>query len=211
MGYSYDGSMRLCCDDCGDASNEAPGVRKRTCTQRVKYADGTAVPYCPPPALCDACYRNHGGAKIHERCKAGAARRTAEEAVRAARLALGELESSTGWGEWAPGVPPGFVGRRFVGKDDAELYLLIPRAVDDAVPLLRSFLPDYQRAAESLGVSLLLWSDPARPSGSKEVTVLPELPPMLGAPRLTTTTSGPALPSPAPSCVSQLHLFHEEA
>lgn len=43
MGFIYDKHNRLCCDNC----SQSGGVKKRRCTYN----------WCPPPALCDECYK----------------------------------------------------------------------------------------------------------------------------------------------------------
>jgi len=130
MGYSYDARTgRLCCDACGDASGT---TRKQTCPHRVHYAEGGSLPYCYPSALCKTCYATRK-ATLHDGCADGAARQTAQQQIRAAKLAAGEYERRTAWGSWHATVPAGLVGVRFVAQDGRQQYWLVPEA-------------DYQRA-----------------------------------------------------------------
>jgi hypothetical protein len=122
MGYSYDHRHRLCCDNCGASGVEAK-TRKRTCTQRVFYAEGGSLPYCPAPALCSTCYQKLKPT-LHADCKLGADRSNAREVARKARLAQGSYERRTCWGSWHALVPDGFVGVRFVGLS-GEQYRLV--------------------------------------------------------------------------------------
>lgn len=128
MGYCYDARTgRLACDSCGAAEGE---TRKRTCTARVTHVDSTgqrvALPYCPPPALCPACYSKHGGAKIHDACHEPARRRQAEEDRRAAKMATGAKLRRAAWG-----LDAGMVGVLFEGPGGA-LHLAMPEALYDA-------------------------------------------------------------------------------
>jgi hypothetical protein len=125
MGYCYSQAGRLCCDACGNDS----GVRKRTCPYKVHYSDGTgSLPYCSPSALCATCYTKYKDT-LHTGHKEGAAKRTAEEAARGAKLQAGDLEVKSAWGSWCPTVPTGFTGVFFANpftKD--ETYRLLPSA-----------------------------------------------------------------------------------
>jgi hypothetical protein len=141
MGYCYDDGGKLCCDACGDSGQ----VRKRTCPYRVHYAEGGSLPYCSPSALCAACYHTHK-ATLHADCKAGAAKRTAEELERAAMLEAGQYERRTAWGDWHPFVPAGFVGLRFVNKAGKELYRLI--STERYESITGQWLRDYPWAQE---------------------------------------------------------------
>ena len=146
MGYSYSvPGNRLCCDSCGHDG----GVRKRTCPEKIHYADGGALPYCYPSALCPSCYAKHK-ATLHADCKAGAAKRNAEEVARGARLAGGDFEVRTGYGAWHKAVPVGSVGVRFVGTGGREEFRLLPEA--EYAPGEKHWLSDYPTAA--------LWADP---------------------------------------------------
>ena len=115
MGYGYgrtaSGRMALACDNCGAVG----GVRKRTCPHMVHYVDMADLPYCQPPAYCGPCWQKAGGNRIHDTCKAGAAKSNERESEHGRRLAAGELEVLTAWGDWHPAVPPGQVGVRFGG------------------------------------------------------------------------------------------------
>jgi hypothetical protein len=135
VGYSYSFDGKLCCDACGKSG----GVRKRTCPYRVNYADGGSLPYCYPAALCGECYRQRR-ATLHTDCGDGAAKRTAAEADRAARLAAGDLEVRAAFGSWHQTVPDGFVGVLFRGSAREERRL-IPAA--DYNPGIRRYLSEY--------------------------------------------------------------------
>jgi len=145
MGYSYDLRGRLACDSCGACGQ----TRKRTCPHKVHYASGGALPYCYPSALCPGCYAKHK-ATLHTGCKDGAAKRTAEEAAKHARLAAGELEVTSAYGSWHPTVPEGYTGVIFRGVDRAEVYRLIAREQYD--PGVRRYLSEYPDAHP--------WTDP---------------------------------------------------
>ena len=148
MGYSYDLRGRLACDSCGSCGQ----TRKRTCPARVRYAGGGSLPYCQPAALCPACYQRHK-ATLHAGCREGAAKRTAEEAAKQARLAAGELEVAAAWGSWQPTVPEGYVGVCFRGLGGAEVYRLIRKAEYD--PSVRRYLSEYAETGD--------WRDPHGP------------------------------------------------
>lgn len=139
MGYCYDNAGRLCCDSCGTAGN----VRKNTCPHKVHYADGSSLPYCPPPALCPACLKKHGGtAKIHAGCKEHAARSNAREVENARRYAAGELKRGAAWGDWHEKVPAGMVGVLFNNPSTGqERYKLIEAARYNAHEWLSEFEP----------------------------------------------------------------------
>ena len=159
MGYSYgqtaSGRWALSCDGCGKVG----GVRKRTCPHKVVYAEGYSLPYCPPPALCNACYTKHK-ATLHKDCAAGAATCNARETARAAALTSGALEVRTAWGDWHETVPKGFVGVRFVGTGGTTTFRLVPAG--EYEPGVRRYLHDYPNAQP--------WADPdTRPT--KAVTV----------------------------------------
>lgn len=138
MGYCYDMAGRLACDACGKTG----GVRKRTCPHRVHYADGGSLPYCQPAALCSDCYRKHK-AKLHEGCAAGAAKQNAAEVARKAKLAAGELEVRSAWGDWHETVPTGMTGVLFRNGDQQD-YRLMPQA--DYQPGDKHWLSDYPTA-----------------------------------------------------------------
>ena len=114
MGYCYDSRGRLACDSCGNSG----GVRKRTCPHKVtssnhRWPNGQrgAISYCYPSALCDDCFKNHGGnRKVHANCKAGAAARQAEYDAEQARLDRGDHLVVSRYGSWHEAVPEGMVG-----------------------------------------------------------------------------------------------------
>lgn len=188
MGATYDMQGRRACDACGVVGN----VRVRTCPARVQYPGGGSLPYCGGPALCPACFERKGGsAALHAGCREQAAHRTAEELHKPARLRAGDFESRTGWGDWHPAVPKGMVGRRFVGLPGMpEVYVLLPVELDRTVRA--DFLSDYRAAADAAGTPLVPWSDPDRPTGSKEARAALVLPPT---------------PAPVPAIPAQLSLF----
>lgn len=156
MGYSYCARTgRLACDSCGAAEGN---TRKRTCPYRVQYAEGGSLPYCYPSALCKACYAKHK-ATLHADCEAGAAKRTAEEATKRARLAAGELEVRSAWGSWHPNVPVGFTGVYFENRlTNARAYFLVP-----ADAYAAGWLADYPGA--------IPWAGPDDGATSKQVTI----------------------------------------
>jgi hypothetical protein len=91
MGYSYDQSKRLCCDDCGKAG----GVRKRRCPYRV-LSDSSRGPrhemdYCSPPALC-AADAQKAGKTLHAQCAAAAAAAQQEFYDTERRMSAGDLK-----------------------------------------------------------------------------------------------------------------------
>jgi hypothetical protein len=116
MGYVYTSNGSLVCDCC-----DATTAKKRTCTHRVG-----ALPYCSPPALCDDCYQQQGGPRLHDRCKKPAALARARDLVRRLMLEAGHFERCTAWGDWHESVPTGKVGVRFVGAGGQEEYRLLP-------------------------------------------------------------------------------------
>ena len=159
MGYCYErnrngSSGRLCCDSCGDAG----GVRKRTCPHKVHYGDGTALPYCPAPALCEACWEKHGKNKIHAECKDRAAASTAEEAARQRRHDAGDHEVKSRWGSWHEAVPKGLVGASFINNKTGERVWLLLGAPWDEAHWLEEIPVDQQT----------VWVD--HPGATKEVT-----------------------------------------
>lgn len=104
MGYSY-GSRGRCCDNCGRDG----GTRLRTCPHRVEYFDGTrALPYCPAPALCSACYAEHKPT-LHQDCAEGARLSTETNRRIADRKAAGERQVKAAWGDWHDETPAGMV------------------------------------------------------------------------------------------------------
>jgi hypothetical protein len=149
------GRWVLACDRCGNGG----GVRRRTCTARVRYPQdgpGHALPYCPAPALCQGCLAAVGGSRgLHAECHAPAAKATAENQRIADRIAGGDLQVVTGWGDWHKDVPAGMVGVRFArnrtdGRSDPPTYRLVPEADYRA-----GFLSDYPDAVP--------WDGPSRP------------------------------------------------
>lgn len=140
MGYSYtqssSGRWALSCDACGKGG----GVRKRTCPHKVHYPEGYALPYCYPAALCNACYATRK-TTLHADCREGAAKRNEQETARAARLAAGELEVRSAYGDWHERVPAGFVGVRFEGTGDTEAFRLMLNA--EYQPGEKHWLSDY--------------------------------------------------------------------
>lgn len=145
MGYSYDMSNRLCCDNCGTSG----GVRKRKCPHVVTTDSArgprVAIHYCYPPALCNGCYRANGGLRgVHgQSCKDGAARSQAEYDVTEAKLAAGDLIVLAAWGDWQAKVPEGMCGVMF-GKTGVAVYRLVPH--DSYQPRAKGFLSDYPEA-----------------------------------------------------------------
>ena len=127
MGRSYDSSGRLACDGCGKAEGT---TRRRTCPARVVYPSGASLPYCAAPDLCPDCVVKHRD-RLHVGCREAAAKRTAEERARGARLEAGEMLLRSCWGDWHERVPAGWVGACFVGKGDAVAYWLVPAKVYD--------------------------------------------------------------------------------
>jgi hypothetical protein len=111
MGYCFDYRGRLACDGCGIAG----GVRKRRCAYKV---DG--VPYCPAPALCPDCYKQHGGLRgVHgDECRDGAAQSQARADADKARIAAGDFKSRSAFGDWHELVPENKVGLLFYGQGD---------------------------------------------------------------------------------------------
>lgn len=124
MGYGYDMSGRLCCDHC----DRAGGVRKRKCPYTVTDERGRALPYCPPPALCADCYAKLGGLHgVHgEQCRAGAARNQARYNEIRRRLATGDAQVFSAWGEWHESVPAGLTGVIFEDKGGTVYPRLVP-------------------------------------------------------------------------------------
>jgi hypothetical protein len=127
FGYSNSGRMALSCDSCGKVG----GVRKRKCPYKVSH-DGYQLPYCPAPALCSDCYKSHGGLRgVHgDACKQGAAASQAEEDAKQAKLAAGDMQPVSAWGDWQEGVPAGMVGVLYRGLNDAAYYLLPKEAYE---------------------------------------------------------------------------------
>lgn len=124
MGFCYDIRGRMCCDRCGLSG----GVRKRTCKYKVLsdslYGPRQSLPYCPPPALCSACYRALGGIRIHDGCKEPAAASQADADAIEAVLDSGDLLSTTAFGDWHNEVPAGMVGLRFTGRTQHSVWRL---------------------------------------------------------------------------------------
>ncbi len=141
MGYGYGygarGRLVLACDSCGKTG----GVRKRTCPYKVT---GTSLrsptrtrwslPYCPAPALCADCYKNHGGLRgVHgDSCKNGAAAYQARYDAEQARLESGDSQVTTRYGSWAEGVPDGHVKVVYRSLDGRETVKILPKGVSDA-------------------------------------------------------------------------------
>lgn len=120
FGYNDNGRLVRSCDRCGAVG----GVRKRTCRFKVTYAEGYSLPYCYPPALCSDCAKKlkplHG-----ESCQVGAAKATAREVERKARLVSGDFEVRSAFGHWHPAVPQAWVGVRFVSLN-GDVWKLLP-------------------------------------------------------------------------------------
>ncbi|QBP33372.1 hypothetical protein SEA_BRUTONGASTER_158 [Gordonia phage BrutonGaster] len=108
MGYSFDYSGKLCCDNCGQSG----GVRRRKCKYKVTLRNGGQLHYCPPPAYCAACYKLRGGLNgVHDdRCREGAEQSQAREDRRNALLDEGKHLVGAAWGSWDDRVPDGMVG-----------------------------------------------------------------------------------------------------
>ena len=128
MGYCYGGDGRLACDACGTVG----GVRKRTCPHRVRYQNGSSLPYCPAPALCRECNDKHR-ATLHAKCAAGAAVSQAHEDKRAAILGAGGLLLRAAWGDWHANVPEGLVGCVFQGNGERRYRLLTKQEHERAI------------------------------------------------------------------------------
>lgn len=154
MGYSYTRSGALVCDGCGSSG----GVRKRRCPYTVTGTSerspsgsrSAALPYCPPPAYCPACYRERGGLRgVHgARCREGAASMQAADDARQARLDAGDLGvvSASGASRYNPDIPPGWVKVTFGGAAGPSGWVEygVPDARYD--PGARPFLSDYPDA-----------------------------------------------------------------
>lgn len=147
MGYSYGlnpstGRMALACDACPAVG----GVRKRQCTHRVTDEYGRALPYCPAPALCDACYRARR-ATLHDACAEPARRSQAEYDARRARIEAGDLPIRAAWGDWSKDVPAGWTLVLFglALPDAPEHWRLVPAAEYRGA----GFLSDHPGAVET--------------------------------------------------------------
>lgn len=143
MGYSRDARTgRLCCDGCGTTG----GVRKRTCPYKVTCdslrGQRSTVAYCPPPALCPACYEKEGGLRgVHpEGCKTGAAVMQAEADAVEAGLTAGESFVVSAFGDWHEDVPAGLVMVVFRGRS-GESRVLVEK--DEYDPRVKPRLSDY--------------------------------------------------------------------
>jgi len=134
MGYCYTKGGGLVCDSCDSDAN----VKKRHCPHTV---DG--LPYCPAPALCNACWEKYGKNKIHAGCKEPAAARQQEMDDERAAIDGGALIVTTAWGDWDSCVPSGFVGVLFRGKG-IDAFRLIRKT--DYDPGRKKYLSDYPDA-----------------------------------------------------------------
>lgn len=147
MGYSYGinpdtGRMALVCDACG----EVGGVRKRRCPHLVTDEYGQELPYCPAPALCDACWKTRR-ATLHDVCAEPARAASVEYAARREKIAAGDLPVRAAWGDWSPGVPEGWTLVLFgLPRPLAEEHW---RLVPPGEYLPRGFLSDHPNAAET--------------------------------------------------------------
>lgn len=138
MGYCYGYNPKsgkynlLSCDSCGNTG----GVRRRKCPYTVagtslRSYDGQrhALPYCPPPALCAKCFKDHGGTKgIHGQCKVPAAESQASYDAEQARLDAGELQVVCAYGDWHDQCPKGLVLVDFAGIDGTKVTKLVASA-----------------------------------------------------------------------------------
>jgi hypothetical protein len=107
--------------------------------------------YCKPSALCDGCLASIGGlARLHAACREGARKSQAENDVRSARLAAGELFISSALSGPAWYVPAGQVGAEFAGRGGVKTWRLIPR-------------DDYRREYSAKGVMLAISDFPGAP------------------------------------------------
>jgi len=155
MGYGYGRNGALACDRCGNTG----GVRKRTCPHRVAYPqDGPnySLAYCKAPALCTSCYRAEGGIRLHDRCAEPARKATEENKAIAARIASGDPQVMSAWGDWHAAVPAGSTGVMFApnrtDRWQEKTYRLVPEA--DYDPGTKKFLSDYPRASPWAGPDL---------------------------------------------------------
>jgi hypothetical protein len=149
MGYSYDMQRRLCCDNCGQSG----GVRKRKCPAVVVSHSTTAhgvrltTPYCPPPAVCAACWpevRN----QVHITCEQGAALSQRREDAIQVRIDAGDalVTCAEGHSRYTRWVPAGMVGvyvnhtnERYL-IDEAEYAARNGRAFISDFPSARQFV-----------------------------------------------------------------------
>lgn len=156
MGYSFGqnsaGRWVLSCDKCGTVG----GVRKRACKYKVADERGVALPWCPPPALCSACFTVLGGtAGIHgDTCRDGAAAAQVDYDRKAARLAAGDKLVRVAYGDWHARVPKGAVLVGFKGSDGVMEHRLMPKDVYQN----GGFLSDYPDSilADEEGVPLVV-------------------------------------------------------
>lgn len=163
MGYirTAERRPRLCCDRCGRAGD----VRKRTCTQRVRNADGSVLPYCSPPALCPECYRALGQAKgVHGECRERAAASQERENKKIALIEKGEHLLRTAWGDWHENVPKGFLGALFEGKDGDVRVAMLEEDYAKRTDMEIATIEEFHRR----GIETLPWVGTAR---TKEVGV----------------------------------------
>jgi hypothetical protein len=131
-GYTESGRQALVCDHCGTVG----GVRKRTCTAKVltdsvrSYAGNRqTLSYCYPPAYCSPCFKLAGGNKgLHGDCKAKAAESQAEYDHTEALFQSGVPILVSASGDWAQGVPKGFVRATFQKLEGQQVEYLIPVA-----------------------------------------------------------------------------------
>lgn len=134
MGYSYgwssSGRQVLSCDSCGEAEGR---TKRRICPRKVvgdsiRMPNGkrSVMPYCYPPALCDACWNKHGRTKgIHGDCAQGAAKMTEHYNEIERRYQAGDGVVLSASGSWAEGVPDGMVSVTFgFPNRDPEVYLM---------------------------------------------------------------------------------------
>jgi hypothetical protein len=141
MGYSFDMRGRICCDWCGTSG----GVRKRTCPHMVSDETGHALPYCPAPALCAACYKKFGPSKVlHADCKVGAeaAQRDYDNARK--RLADGDWQVRAAYGTWHDKVPDHMTMIMVRNREGTERHYLIP--ADEYDYGKKRWLSDYPNA-----------------------------------------------------------------
>lgn len=157
MGYSFGqnsaGRWVLACDKCGRIGG---GVRKRKCKYMVSDEGGHALPWCPAPALCSACFRALGGtAGVHgDVCRDGAALAQADYDRKAGRLAAGDKLVRVAYGDWHARVPKGAVLVGFKGSDQVWEYRLMPKDVYTG----GGYLSDYPDSilADEEGVPLIV-------------------------------------------------------
>lgn len=155
MGYSYgrtaSGRSALSCDNCGGVGD----TRKRVCPHKVLCSSHRiggqrhALPYCPAPAVCSACWKTLGGnAVLHgEKCREGAAASQALSDAEQALIDAGAALRRAAWGDWQGPVPKGMVGVLFSGPAGDEAHL-VTKAAYDAIPIGVPATPDDYRALQ---------------------------------------------------------------